>query len=177
MEKQPVLEAFDLTEAILNAVLGHYDAIEKLCPFLKALDEDTRKAYLKVEEEKITRPLAVYTTLMERPELNKSDTLKLPAFGAQITCYQRTYSILKRTDQVRSLFSDTVLGIGHRLTLDSNEGQKQIKRAAEDDAATNEKLYKEVLKAKKQAAPMTEAELARWAARNGYVKAPDEPKK
>ena len=177
MKKKPVIEPFKLTPETISAVMGHFDAILGLCPFLTSLVDDDRKVLLKVEEEKISRPIAVYETLVETPTLNKSETLILSDYAAHISRYQNVYSFLKKADSVRLLFSDTVLCIGHELALTTFEGQKQIKRAAEDDADTYSKTYKEVLNVKKESTEITPAQMEKLALKFGYVKTLEEPKK
>ena len=177
MERQDVIEPFEVTEKTVAAIFAHFDAILELCPFLKSIDEDTRKLYLKVEGGKITRQRAVYNALLEKPKLNKSDYLTIPALGAQINRYDLMFKIDTKAGEFKGLTGDTLLSVSHALSLDSNEGQKQIKRASEDDSNANGKLYKNVLNAKKQKAAVSDEDMAKWAAKNGYVKTPDEPKK
>ena len=170
MERQPIIEPFDFPIEVQNDIIAAIIAQEAKMPFLVSLTEDERKTLLKAEKGKATKPRGVHRILMDNPEVNKSDTLFLDRFGKQIDNYDALFTILKRSQQFVDLVTDTLLAKGHELVHQSNEGQKQIRRAA-DDKTKYQPLLKE-LKNIKPAAKPTASQVEKLAPKQGFVKSP-----
>ena len=170
MKRQPIIEPFDFPEEVQNSIIAAIQAQKAKMPFLVNLGKEGRKGLLKVETGKATKQKGVHKILVENPTVNKSENLSVTNMGKGLGNYDSLFSIHKAVQQFADTIYDTLLANGHELAHQGNDGQKQITRAANDNAEY-EHLLAELKNIKPPAKP-TQKQLDKMAAKQGLIKPP-----